>query len=211
MYWIALPCTELLFPERQTLALDNRIFFPWGQLHLGLFPAGSLFLPICYPIPWQHQQGSSHRQTAVQREEGAGARTSGTPEAGELCWVCPGSLQAFSILLQRCWQPGAAAGAAGEREIPTPRACAPEMSQLHLPGKQNTAKHLRLLAALVTALQGHWGGLWALRSLGTHHHFSVQLEDSHGQITCSTKVVHDVFLTQLPSVSLLLPSLFLLW
>lgn len=51
----------------------------------------------------------------------------------------------------------------GKRK-PEPWACAPQISQLHLPGKQNTAKCPRLLIALIQALLvclGHsdiWGG-----------------------------------------------------
>lgn len=78
----------------------------------------------------------------------------GEPEAGELCWVCPGSLQASSILLQCRWQPGTATGAVGERENPNPWAHALQISQLHLPGKKNTARCLRLLTA--------WRPCWSL-------------------------------------------------
>lgn len=121
----------------------------------------------------------------------------GDPEAGELCWVFPGSLQASSILPQRCWQPGTATGAVGERENPNPWARAPQISQLHLPGKQNTAKYLRLLTALRPCwslwVTGTFGRALALRSLSTHHCCSVQLKDFPGQTTHSTRLVHDAF------------------
>lgn len=157
-----------------------------------------LFIPLATSAGELTQTDSSAKRRG-SRGETLSPGSTGDPEAGELCWVCPGSLQASSILIQRRWQPGAAAGAVGERENPNPWARAPHISQPHLPGKQNAAKCLRLLTALVTALLGSlghsdiWGGLWALRSLGTHHRCSVQSKDFHGETTHSTKLVHDAF------------------
>lgn len=93
------------------------IFFPQGWLCLG-FLAGSLFLHVCYLIPWQPQQLCLHKQIPRQREEGSAGKTRvltsrGNPKTGTV-GVLIGSLQASVLTPWVCrvvhrWQPGVAA------------------------------------------------------------------------------------------------------
>lgn len=163
MYLIALPCTELSFPERQIPALDNRIFFPSGRLRLG-FLAGSLSLHVCYLIPWQPQQACLRTQISVQRQEGAW----GTPRQ-ETCWGCPRgpcehpfpSRCCRALLAAACCYFIAPQGCGERKRNQTPM----HVSQLHLMGKQKAVKCGRACTASVTGLLvclGHsdiWGGL----------------------------------------------------
>lgn len=159
------------------------------------FSSHLLFNPLATSAGELSQTDSSAKRRG-SKALSPGSR--GDPEAGELCWVFPGSLQASSILLQRRWQPGTATGAVGERENPN-------LGHVLLRSASSISRASRTLPN-VRGFSLHWfkpcwsvwvtvtfGGALGLRSLGTHHCCSDQLKDFHGQTTRSARLVHDAF------------------